>query len=110
MVNIKRLTATRKPVEFASTHSGSDALLDEVGFQLCDAANDGQEQSANRAVRGDVLPPRNEFDSETVEFIHNRQKMPRTSCHTIKGGDNQNRKPSLSCIFQHCVKAGTTSF
>src|ERR1035441_7201593 len=88
MVNIKRLTPTGQAVHFAPTHPGSDTFLYEVGLQLCDAANNCQEQSAHRAVSGDVLASRYEFDSETVEFIHNRQKMPRASRHAVEGGNN----------------------
>src|ERR1039458_6043713 len=52
MVDVQRLTTNWEAVQLTPTHSGTDTFLDEVGFQLSNGANDGQEQPAHCTIRG----------------------------------------------------------
>ena len=70
MVDIQRLATDRQTVELSPTHPGTDSLLNEVGFQLGDAGDDGQKQPAYRAISCDVLAARNELDAEVVQLVH----------------------------------------
>jgi hypothetical protein len=74
MVDVQRLTTNWEAVQLTPTHSGTDTFLDEVGFQLSNGANDGQEQPAHCTIRGDILSPRDELDAERVQFINDTQK------------------------------------
>jgi hypothetical protein len=71
VVNIKRLSATWQTIHFAPTHSGADALPNQVTFQFRDGAYDGQEKPSHCSVCRDVLPARKEVDAEAVKFIDN---------------------------------------
>jgi hypothetical protein len=109
VVDSQGQTATGQSVHFASTHSGSDTLLDEVSFQLGDAGNNGQEQPAHCAIRGDVFPAADKFDPVVCKFVNKAEKMFGASSHSVESGDDDHCELPLPSILQHQVKAGTPS-
>jgi hypothetical protein len=75
VVDIQRMATDRQTVELSPTHPGTDSLLNEVGFQLGDAGDNGQKQPSHRLIGRDVLSPRNELDSEAVQFFDNTEEV-----------------------------------
>jgi hypothetical protein len=109
VVNIERLTAYRQTVELATAHASPDSLLDEVGFEFGDGANDGQEEPPHGTISRDVLAARNELDAEGVQLVHDAQEVLGRTSHTIKGGNNQHGEPPLSGVTEHRIQARATS-
>jgi hypothetical protein len=110
MVDVEWLTANGKPVEFAPTHPGSDALPNEVRFQLGDTADDGEEQPSHCPIRRDVLAPGNKLDAAVCEFVNHGQKVFYRTGHPVESGNDDYVEFPLPRILQHRVKAGATSF
>jgi hypothetical protein len=109
MINIQRLTPHWKPIQLAPTHSGSDALFNQVSLKFRDTANDGQKQPSYRAIRRDVFPPRDELDSKAVKLINHRQKVLGRTRNPVERGHDDHAELPLPSILQHQVEAGATS-
>jgi len=46
-------------------------------------------------------------DAQTIQLVHHLQEVPGAPCDTIKGGDEHNREPLLSCICHQRIQSRT---
>ena len=109
MVDVERLSPHRQTFELPPPNSCSHALLDKVGFEFRDAADEGDEEPSHRAIGRDILSLRNELDTEGVQFVNDAKKMFRAACHSVKGRDDEHCELLLPCFTKHRIESRTPS-
>jgi hypothetical protein len=109
VVYVERLSTHRETFELPPPNSRPDTFPNQVSFEFRDAADERDEQPSHRSVRRDVLAATDELNPETVQLVHDAEKMFSAAGDAVEGCDDKNIKRTLSAIVQHRIQTRTTS-
>src|SRR3974390_471693 len=88
-------------------HAGAHSLDNQVAFELCDGADDGDHGPAQRAAGVDILAERDELDLQVIQLVQHFQQVFHRARQTIESPDQHHLELASPGIAHELVEART---
>jgi len=108
-IKLERMTTDMSAFQPGAPHAGAHPLDDQVAFKLGHHADDGDNGTAQRAARIDLLAERNELDAEMVEFVEDFEEVFYRSGDPVRSPDQNDIEAAAAGIMHQIAEPRTAS-